>query len=227
MKENELTAIIRGLAPGISKCVADAVASLKARIAQLETRAPLPGTPGEQGRDGVDGKDGFVGPKGETGPQGPPGETGQSGPPGPQGLIGEKGDSGRDGRDAADLAMLRKDIADLTYGHIIDIFKDATFTSPDDGRTLQLTLAGTLHEIKTAVLLDAGVWRAGTYKCGDTVSFGGSMWVAQQDTQTKPETEDSHWRLAVKRGRDGKDGKSGERGPPGPRGDIEQRRMNP
>ena len=78
MKENELTAIIRGLAPGISECVAHAVASLKARIVQLEARTPEPGPQGEKGRDGVDGKDGFLGPKGEVGPQGLPGEPGRA-----------------------------------------------------------------------------------------------------------------------------------------------------
>ena len=52
------------------------------------------------------------------------------------------------------------------------------------------------------------------------------MWIAQQDTDTKPDMPDSHWRLAVKRGRDGKDGKPGERGAvgaKGERGEIGQR----
>ena len=72
-------------------------------------------------------------------------------------------------------------------------------------------------------MIDRGVWREGTYQRGDTVSHGGSAWIAQQDTDTKPDTAGSHWRLSVKRGRDGKDGKPGERGVMGPRGEQGQR----
>lgn len=88
-----------------------------ARIAELETRAPVPGPkgdPGEPGRDGIDGKDGERGEKGdpgergETGPQGPQGEPGpvgpqgEAGPAGPAGPQGERGADGAPGRDGAD-----------------------------------------------------------------------------------------------------------------------------
>ncbi len=63
-------------------------------------------------------------------------------------------------------------------------------------------------------LLDAGVYREGqVYQKGDTVTFGGSMFVAQEDTSDKPETSKA-WRLGTKKGRDGKDGVV--RGPQGP-----------
>jgi len=63
-------------------------------------------------------------------------------------------------------------------------------------------------------LLDAGVYREGqAYEKGDTVTFGGSMFVAQEDTSDKPETSKA-WRLGAKKGRDGKDGHV--RGPQGP-----------
>lgn len=55
-----------------------------------------------------------------------------------------------------------------------------------------------------AHVLDRGVWREGKYLKGDGVTFGGSFFIAQKDTETKPETS-SDWRLAIKRGRDGKD----------------------
>lgn len=51
------------------------------------------------------------------------------------------------------------------------------------------------------------------------VSFGGSVFIAQRDTDGVPEAPESGWRLAVKRGRDGKDGKHGEKGDPGAQGE--------
>lgn len=62
------------------------------------------------------------------------------------------------------------------------------------------------------VLLDQGVFREGSlYKAGHAVTFGGSLWVAREVTDSKPGTDDT-WRLAVKKGRDGKDGKDGRDG---------------
>ena len=40
------------------------------------------------------------------------------------------------------------------------------------------------------------------YERGDAVTYGGSLWIAQRDTNEYPRGEDSGWRLAVKRGRD-------------------------
>ncbi len=54
------------------------------------------------------------------------------------------------------------------------------------------------------MMLDKGVWKEGAFKKGDTVTWSGAMWIAQKDTETKPETPNSDWRLAVKRGREGK-----------------------
>jgi len=146
---------------------------------------------------------------------GPQGEKGDRGEPGKPGPIGDRGAKGESGRNAADLALLQSYIDE----RIAMIFKAATFTTPDAGRTLYATFDGTTHEIKTGIPLDGGVWREGGYQRGDTVSHGGSMWIAQQDTDTRPDTADCHWRLSIKRGRDGKDGKPGERGAIGPRGE--------
>lgn len=55
------------------------------------------------------------------------------------------------------------------------------------------------------MMIDRGVYRAGqAYQKGDCVTYGGSLWIAQADTDTKPDGADSGWRLSVKRGRDGK-----------------------
>lgn len=57
------------------------------------------------------------------------------------------------------------------------------------------------------IVLDRGVFKDGTeYVKGDAVTWAGSLWIAQKDTNTKPDSGEG-WRLAVKRGRDGKDAK--------------------
>ena len=126
--------------------------------------------------------------------------------------MGKDGAPGLDGRDG-------KDGVDGRDGFSLE---DFDLSTPDDGRTFVLRFARgetvIERQIRTANLLDRGIWKQGTYQKGDAVTAGGSLWIAQQDTTTKPETVGSHWRLATKRGRDGKDGKDGkdgERGPPG------------
>lgn len=47
------------------------------------------------------------------------------------------------------------------------------------------------------------VWREKSYKKNALVTYGGSVWIAKTDTETKPDTPHSDWKLAVKRGRDG------------------------
>jgi hypothetical protein len=55
------------------------------------------------------------------------------------------------------------------------------------------------------VVIDRGFWREGMAVAkGDGVTFGGSYWIAQTDTATKPDIGNADWRLAVKKGRDGK-----------------------
>ena len=132
------------------------------------------------------------------------GDAGEAGPAGMQGEPGEKGDTGRDGRDAADLALLKNWIIEETTVAIIKQFSEAAITSPDNGRTLLVSLGGQVHEIKTGIPLDVGVWVERTYAAGDAVSHGGSLFIAQAATAAKPGKSDD-WRLAVKRGSDGRD----------------------
>jgi hypothetical protein len=83
--------------------------------------------------------------------------------------------------------------------------------TPDGGRTLRWAIGDTVHEIKTAIVLDAGVWREGaTYVVGDGVTLGGSFFIAQAETSAKPGKSDD-WRLAVKRGSDGRDARTDEK----------------
>ncbi len=106
-------------------------------------------------------------------------------------LKGDKGDPGKDGNDGAD----GMGFDDMTVEH-------------DGERTVTLRFARgeVVKEFPLVfpIVLDRGVYRPEqSYAKGDAVSFGGSLWIAQDETNAKPEAS-SEWRLAVKRGRDGK-----------------------
>jgi len=184
---------------------------MAARLAVLEARPVEKGEKGEPGERGAEGLQGQAGPPGLEGPVGPKGDAGDLGPRGMPGDKGEKGDMGRDGRDAADLLLLRNDIKE----HVTASFGAVSVTTPDGGRTLCWSLGGKVCEIKTAIPLDAGVWKDGTaYVPGDTVSHGGSLHIAKVETTAKPGTDD--WRLSVKRGADGRDWRPEEKRVPEP-----------
>src|SRR5262249_49124898 len=115
--------------------------------------------------------------------------------------IGPKGEAGRN---ASDLTYLQ----DYVVEQIEKTFKTGKMITQDGGRTLQWILGDTIQEIKTAIVLDAGVWKDGTtYVPGDGVTLGGSFFIAQTQTNSKP-GQSTDWRLAVKRGSDGRDQRS-------------------
>ena len=189
--------------------------------------APKDGADGAPGRDGADGKDGASVSMDDVTPvlavmvekavaELPPPAKGEPGEP------GQRGEPGRDGRDASDIPMMKSFIGDEMRMQLVETLQSFAVASPDDGRTLTFSfdVAGesVQREIKTSLVLDKGVWKSGPFAKGDGVSFGGSFFIAQLDTEDKPETSGA-WRLAVKRGRDGRDGKHGEQGPVGPKGE--------
>jgi len=179
------------LAEGFSVCLA----MCHRALAEVRALARLPGPCGDIGPEGKCGLQGERGEKGERG------EPGAIGPPGADGRNGEPGQKGEPGRNASDLTYLQ-DYAAEQVGRAL---KTATFSTPDGGRTLRLAVGEAVHEIKTAIVLDAGVWKDGTaYVAGDGVTLGGSFFIAQTATSAKPGGSDD-WRLAVKRGNDGKD----------------------
>lgn len=145
-----------------------------------------------------------VGAVGPVGPQGEPG-VGIVGPVGPDGKPGEDG-------------------VTFTVDDVISIERtgdrEVTWTLQQNGRT------------KTFVVKDSptalyrGTYTEGkTYEAGDTVTWGGGMWIAKQVTSEKPSYSDSEakrvWQNCVKAGRDGKGlpGPKGDPGPKGPQGD--------
>lgn len=99
----------------------------------------------------------------------------------------------RDGKDATELADF-------------DLLVD------EEARTVTLTM-GTAEGSKSVTrkaswLLDRGVYSSGkAYGRGDTVSWGGNLWIAQVDgTKAMPAEAEPEWRLAVRKGRDGRNG---------------------
>lgn len=142
------------------------------------------GTPGADGRDGIDGKDGAPGKDGKDGVDGLSGKDGRDG------ADGEKGVDGKDGRDGFSLT-------------------DFEIVQDQDPRVVTLAFGQDINrktaELRFPVIIDRGVWKEGEYDAGDGVTWGGSWWIAQRSTSAKPDSPDSGWRLAVKKGRDGKD----------------------
>jgi hypothetical protein len=65
-----------------------------------------------------------------------------------------------------------------------------------DGRRIERTVRVDRMEYK-------GVWKDQPYFKDDTVTYGGSLWVAMKDNpRGKPSTANSDWKLAVKKGND-------------------------
>jgi integrin beta 3 len=173
-------------------------------LTEVRTLARIPGPPGEIGSEG---KRGLRGEMGEKGERGEPGKQGAAGVAGIDGKNGERGPKGEAGRNASDLTFLQEYITE----QIERTFKTAKVTTSDGGRTLRWMIGDTVYEIKTAIVLDAGVWKEGVaYAPGDGVTLGGSFFIAQTSTLAKPGKSDE-WRLAVKRGTDGRDARSDEK----------------
>lgn len=86
--------------------------------------------------------------------------------------------------------------------------------SGDRGFQVEVTLSSGARiskSLNVPVMIYRGVFTAGEYLPGDTVTWGGSLWHCDSATSDKPGEQGAKgWRLAVKRGRDGKDGTNGK-----------------
>lgn len=190
------------------------------RIKALEGRIVEKGDKGEDGKNGADGKDGQDGKSLTPEDIQPIIELAVSKAlldlerrgtdliqraidkiPAPQnGKDGRDGQDGKDGQDGLGFEDMN-----LEY----------------DGRrsfVLRYERGDSVKEISVdlPVVLDAGFYGDGkTYAPGDAVTHGGSMWIAQKETSSRPAVGNEDWRLAVKKGRDGKAGDKGDRGEKG------------
>ena len=196
-----VAAVRAATAPVLARC-----AALESQVAALEARPEIISITGQAGRDGVDGKDGTDGLNGRDGVDGRDGQPGVPGVPGRDGAAGERGEKGLDGAPGRDgtLEALKVEQIDERSWRLVRA--DGT---PIDGGTLTFT-----------VPLYRGVFAAGTgYVKGDSVTFGGALWIAREATRDKPGDGATAWQLAVKAGREGREGKPGKDGAPGPRGE--------
>jgi integrin beta 3 len=173
------------------------------RLAKLEARQPEKGEPGQDGKDGKDGVDGKSVTLEDVIPvlKAMQGEWALDFERRAQALFQKAVDAipkpvdGKDGQDGKD------GVDGLGWDNLVVEF--------DGKRTFGVKLIRAdvekvAGDIKMPVVLDAGFWKEGSYEKGDGVTFGGSYWIAQKDTNTKPEVGNPDWRLAVKKGRDGK-----------------------
>ncbi len=191
-----------------------------------------PGLPGKDGKDGVPGNDGKDGLDGKDGADGHDGVDGQNGTPGADGKGVAAAVIDRDHQlvlTFSDGSMTRLgvvvgrdcDPADVAATIAAEVAK---FPRPRDGVdglgfddlsviydgerafTFRFVRGEQVREFQVSVPfpLYRGVWRAGLYKQGDSVSYAGSQFVARCDTEATPETS-ADWQMNVKRGRDGKE----------------------
>ena len=69
------------------------------------------------------------------------------------------------------------------------------------------------------VVIYRGVFKEGmTYAKGDSVTWGGSTWIADRETKDKPDLVDTGWILTAKKGQPGKQGEPGKDGKDGLKG---------
>jgi len=189
--------LLEEMAPVLERMVVSQVE----RVVRETIAAILP----RDGRDGQPGAPGPAGPPGERGADGRPGVDGRegvAGPPGPAGPIGDKGLDGAEGRPGRD-----------------GVLEAVTFSREERAIVVRAADGREIGRWLSAELLDRGYFRAGvTYQPGDAVTYAGSLWIAQEETETRPVESSTAWRLAVKRGDKGAAGPRGERGPAGEKG---------
>ena len=176
---------------------------VEARLKILESVTIQKGDPGKDGSDGKDGRDGVDG-------QSPSADAVAD-------AVASRFERRfadlsisweRQARDMAEKAIDRMPVAkDGVDGKDGRSVEQPTFEY--DGRrsfTIKTVIDGeTVAEtFRLPVVMDAGFYAEGKdYEQGDAVTFGGSAWVAQCDTKTKPDIGNPEWRLMVKKGRDG------------------------
>ncbi len=91
-------------------------------------------------------------------------------------------------------------------------FDDLEMVEDDRGRPILRFVRGEWTREFRVDGTYCGIWKDGeAYLKGDRVTWGGSLFIARQDTTDKPETTPA-WQLAVKHGKTGNPGPVGEKG---------------
>lgn len=190
------------------------------------------GKDGQDGRNGLDGKDGVDGENGLDGKDGHDGRDGVDGENGLDGKDGNNGKDGKDALDLEILPSIdeSKQYSRGTYAkHQNGLWRSFEKTSgmrgweclvvginsieieQSDDRNFRLKMTQSdgnqiNKEFCMPIMIYRGVYKQGSaYEKGDTVTWGGSLWHCNQSTTIKPDdSENKHWTLAAKRGRDAK-----------------------
>lgn len=185
------------------------------------------GERGLKGEAGIDGKDGAPGPRGEKGLDGKDGAAGLNGKDGAPGRDGKDFDI-EEVRGVLESELSKWELeferrAAVTLQKAIDRMpapkdgengingKDGSdglgiddFDVDYDGeRTFTMKWANgervVAKSFKVPVTLYREVYKTSTtYERGDSVTYGGALWIATKDAPTTPGTADSGWRLSVK-----------------------------
>jgi integrin beta 3 len=198
-------------------------------VAALESRQAERGEKGDPGRDGSDGKDGRDGIDGAPGQAGADGINGKDGAAGADGrsVTLEEVRAYLDTEVATWALNFERRAQDILQRAIdrIPAPKDGKDGSPGkdgrdgvsfdefhveqiDDRTVRETwskggVVVRTFDRKVRAPIYREIYRQGErYDRDDMVTFGGSVWCALRDTDSKPGRDDS-WRLAVKARRDG------------------------
>lgn len=171
--------------------------------------AGLAGERGEKGLDGVAGKDGA---EGRDGREGEPGRDAihidvldgiDAAKRYPRGTYAAwRGGIVRSFRatDPIDGDKLEK----CGWHVVVNGIDSESEEERDEGRLLVRTTRYTngqayIRQHARNIFIDRGVYRSGqSAKAGDGCTYGGSYWIATQDTDESPTGPSHHWRLAVK-----------------------------
>jgi integrin beta 3 len=208
------------------------VAEVSRQVEALPTvRDGIDGKDGSRGEKGDPGEVGDMGPAGEKGEPGEAGEPGEDGRDGigltgaiidrsgrlvltlSDGTLRELGEIvGRDGKDAdmeelaeiivrevAKMPKPRDGVDGLGFDEL-DVLHDGERTV-----TFRLSRGDKVKDFPMVIpaIIDRGVWEKRRYAKGDGVTWDGSFFIAQTETEGQPLVS-KDWRQAVKAGRPGR-----------------------
>lgn len=185
---NEAVAALPPAQDGNSVEIEDVLPVIAAEVAKAFEAVPVP-KDGEPGKDGRGVKELLIDREGHLIATMDDGATKNLGP-----VCGKDGQPGQDGRDGFNLTDFDAQVL-------------------EDDRTIEFKFVSGDYErvatLKWPTMIYRGVYSEGKqYDAGDTVSWGGSAWVAERATNGKPDTAQSGWKLAVKKGMKGADAPS-------------------
>lgn len=171
-------------ADGTSVRIEDVMPALAKRVEDFLAAIPAP-EPGKPGKDGLGISEMFRAEGGRLIAVMSDGTTRDLGQ-----FVGKDADPAQPGRDGLG-------------------FEDMEFVEDDYGRPVAKFQRGdVVKTVRLPCIIDRGPYKAGEgYIKGDAVSFGGSLWIAQSDTDERP-ADGTGWRLAARKGRDARDPKA-------------------